>query len=90
MELKDTIALMESKDYKDRFKAEYFQLKIRYEKLNRMLEKWRNGELDFEPTCPYKMFEEQLNVMWKYSCVLGMRAQLEGIDLVRNDCLEEE
>jgi hypothetical protein len=55
-----------------------------------MLEKWRNGELDFEPTCPYKMLEEQLNVMWKYSCVLGMRAQLEGIDLVRNDCLEEE
>ena len=27
MELKDTIELMKSEDYKDRFKAEYFQLK---------------------------------------------------------------
>lgn len=81
MELKDTIALMESKDFKDRFRAEYFQLKIRYEKLDRMLEKWRNGKLDFEPTCPYKMLEEQLSVMWKYLCVLNMRAQLEGISL---------
>ena len=30
MELKDTVALMESDDYKDRFKAEYYQTKIRY------------------------------------------------------------
>ena len=29
MELKDTIALMQSDDYKDRFKAEHFQTKIR-------------------------------------------------------------
>ena len=29
MELKDTVALMESDDYKDRFKAEYYQTKIR-------------------------------------------------------------
>lgn len=28
-ELKDTIELMNSSDYKDRFKAEYYQLKIR-------------------------------------------------------------
>lgn len=27
-ELKDTIELMNSSDYKDRFKAEYYQLKI--------------------------------------------------------------
>lgn len=31
-ELKDTIELMNSSDYKDRFKAEYYQLKIRYTK----------------------------------------------------------
>ena len=29
-ELKDTIELMNSADYKDRFKAEYLQIKIRY------------------------------------------------------------
>ena len=36
-ELKDTIELMNSSDYKDRFKAEYYQLKIRYTKLHAML-----------------------------------------------------
>lgn len=29
MELKDTIELMNSSDYKERFKAEYLQVKIR-------------------------------------------------------------
>lgn len=33
MKLKDTIELMQSEDYKDRLKAEYWQTKIRYEKL---------------------------------------------------------
>lgn len=32
-ELKDTITMMNSEDYKERFKAEYSQTKIRYEKL---------------------------------------------------------
>ena len=30
MELKDTIELMTSDDYKDRFRAEYWQTKIRF------------------------------------------------------------
>ena len=33
----DTIELMNSSEYKDRFKAEYYQLKIRYTKLHAML-----------------------------------------------------
>ena len=33
MELKDTIKMMTSEDYKERMKAEYLQTKIRYEKL---------------------------------------------------------
>ena len=37
MELKDTIELMNSNDYKERFKAEYLQAKIRYDKLEKML-----------------------------------------------------
>lgn len=36
-ELKDTIELMESANYKDRFIAEYWQTKIRYDKLHRMI-----------------------------------------------------
>lgn len=39
MELKDTIDLMNSSDYKDRFKAEYWQVKIRLEKLRKMIAK---------------------------------------------------
>ena len=35
MELKDTIEMMTSNDYKERFKAEYHQTKIRYEKLKK-------------------------------------------------------
>ena len=38
---------MTSKDYKERFKAEYYQLKIRYEKLDAMIKNWDN--LSFEP-----------------------------------------
>lgn len=38
MELKDTVKLMESKDYIDRFKAEYLQLKIRISKLRNHIE----------------------------------------------------
>lgn len=32
MELRDTAEMMNSADYKERFKAEYYQLKIRYGK----------------------------------------------------------
>ena len=39
MELKDTVEMMGSEDYKERFKAEYCQVKIRYEKLMYMLER---------------------------------------------------
>lgn len=37
--------------YKERFKAEYWQTKIRYEKLHRMTVKYEAGTLDFEPDC---------------------------------------
>lgn len=40
MDLRDTISAMQSADYKDRFRAEYWQTKIRYEKLRAMMNKW--------------------------------------------------
>ena len=42
MELKDTVELMNSSDYKDRFKAEYQQVKIRHEKLRKMRTLYRH------------------------------------------------
>ena len=50
--LKDTVELMNSEDYKERFVAEYKQLVIRYRGLENMLYKWDRGELNFNPTCP--------------------------------------
>lgn len=81
MELKDTIKLMESADYKDRFKAEYYQLKIRYLKLKEMIDRWENGLLDFTPTCPISVYDFQLNAMNDYLEILEERAVMEGIDL---------
>ena len=79
MELKDTIELMESADYKDRFKAEFYQLVIRYKKLNKMFVNWDN--LDFTPTCPKDTFMMQLRAMYDYIVVLKARAEFEHIEL---------
>lgn len=81
MELKDTIELMNSSDYKDRFKAEYQQVKIRHEKLHKMLVKWDAGTLDFEPTCSKALFMEQERYMREYIRCLETRAEIEGVDL---------
>ena len=43
MELKDTVELMNSADYKERFKAEYLQTKIRYDKLHKLIIKMEAG-----------------------------------------------
>ena len=51
MELKETVVLMNSEDYKERFKAEYYQEKIRYDKLDEMTVKYEAGTLNFTPKC---------------------------------------
>lgn len=79
MELKDTIELMQSEDYKERFKAEYYQVKIRLEKLEAMLEKWDKGELDFTPTCPRMIYDGQVQAMSDYRSALIARAAMEHI-----------
>lgn len=81
LELKNTISMMTSDDYKERFKAEYFQNFIRYQKLQNMTEKWDKGELTFKPTCPRDIYDNQLEAMGKYLRILEKRAELENIDL---------
>ena len=81
MKLIDTVPLMNSEDYKDRFKAEYYQVYIRFVKLNSMIEKWDKYELDFEPTCPRSTYDMQLKAMRDYISVLEARAVMENIDL---------
>ena len=81
MELKDTARMMDSEDYKERFKAEYYQNVIRYQKLAAMLEKWDRGGLDFEPACPRSTYNVQVKAMTDYIAVLEARAVMEGIIL---------
>lgn len=81
MELRDTVEMMNSADYKERFKAEYQQVVIRYQKLAAMLEKWDNGELNFTPTCPRSTYNMQVRAMKDYIAVLEARAVMEGVDL---------
>lgn len=81
MELKDTVQQMLSEDYKDRFKAEYYQTKIRYDKLVDMLDRWDKGNLLFSPTCPRELLWRQVTVMEDYMDLLIERSIAEGIDL---------
>lgn len=81
MELFDTVELMASNDYVDRFKAEYIQLKIRLGKLHQMVVKYEAGTLDFEPKCSLEVLKQQEKYMWFYLCTLEVRAEIEGITL---------
>lgn len=90
MELKDTISLMTSSDYKERFIAEYWQLKIRYEKLkhfNNLIEAAHRTDghdpvvIEPEHDCPYELLREQQVVMEMYLHKLEIRALIEDIKL---------
>lgn len=81
MKLKDTIELMNSEDYQDRFKAEYYQTKIRYNKLHSMIIKYEAGNLDFEPKCSIELLKEQASFMGNYLYKLEVRAEIENIEL---------
>ena len=79
--LKETVDMMLSQDYKERFKAEVCQLDIRIGKLANMLSAWQAGELGFQPTCSYDLLEAQLNSMKVYRHFLAVRAEIEGVAL---------
>lgn len=81
MNLKETVPMMESADYKERFKAEYNQLIIRRNGLSNMLRKYKAGTLPFPPSCSYDLLNGQLKAMDMYSQYLEERAEIEGIDL---------
>lgn len=81
MELERLIELMKSEDYKDRFRAEYYQLEDRIGKLANMLEKYKAGTLNFTPSCSYDLLNGQLKSMLLYLEYLTERAEIEGIEL---------
>ena len=81
MELLDTVELMVSDDYKERFKGEYYQVKERYERLRKMVVRYQAGTLSFEPKCDLELLKSQLSAMRDYIYILEVRAQIEGVEL---------
>lgn len=81
MTLMDTISLMSSEDWKDRLKAEYHQVKIRKNGLERMIAAYNDGSLSFQPKSPLPLLLDQREIMDKYMLRLEWRAEFEGIDL---------
>lgn len=64
MELKDTVEMMNSGDYRERFKAEYHQLKIRANSLQKMLNEWEKWKTSF---CPYVFKENSFYPVKNYA-----------------------
>ena len=81
MKLIETAEMMGSEDYKERFRAEYIQLKLRMIGLGEMLRKYKNGELNFTPSCSYDLLSGQFKAMDMYASYLEERAVIENIDL---------
>jgi hypothetical protein len=92
MELKDTVGMMCSDDYKERFKAEYNQTKLRYEKLkkfNTTIEAAEHTRRDPNVThiampnhdCSVELLRHQQNIMGEYLHILEVRAAIEKIEL---------
>ena len=81
MGLNDTVEMMGSSDYKERFRAEYLQLKIRMNGLGAMLKKYKEGTLAFTPSCSYDLLNGQFKAMDMYASYLEERAVIENIDL---------
>ena len=81
MTLAETVPLMTSDDYRERFKAEYFQTKIRSCKLAALLKAWERGDFSCPPQTARIILERQLMQMVDYLSTLALRAQIEGISL---------
>ena len=80
-DLRQTVNIMQSNNYKERFLAEYYQTKIRYNKLHNMLVKYEAKTLEFEPTCPIEILKRQCSHMGEYLYDLEVRAEIEKIEL---------
>lgn len=86
LNLEQTVSLMTSSDYRQRFVAEYWQTKIRYEKLKKFNTKieasYASNNIE-EPVhdCPESLLLEQQHVMGEYLHLLEVRAVIEDIEL---------
>ncbi len=83
-EIREIAHLLVSDDYKQRFVGEYWELKIRLEKLNEHLMKRKLGLLGFIPDSNETDLYAQAHAMETYLRILEERAIKEKIDLTLN------
>lgn len=90
MDLADTVDLMQSEGYRQRFFAEYWQTRIRYEKLKAFCNRIEAAkETQFEEDgvdmpehdCPLSLLKKQQHFMGEYLHILEIRAAIEGVEL---------
>ena len=90
MDLADTVDLMQSADYRQRFFAEYWQTRIRYEKLKAFCNRIEAAkETQFEEEgiempehdCPLSLLKKQQHFMGEYLHILEIRATIEEVGL---------
>lgn len=81
MTLTQTVSKMLSDDYEDRFIAEYYQTKIRYNKLRHLITQIAAGTAEVTSKCPLHVLKAQLDDMDQYLADLEVRAEVEDIDL---------
>jgi hypothetical protein len=87
---KSTVDGMLSADYKERFKAEYQQTKLRYEKLKAFNNRIEAADMTSgmpnavempKHDCPLYLLKEQQRAMGEYLHILEIRAVIEKIEL---------
>ena len=83
--LNQTVDWMRSEDYRDRFRAEYWQLRIRTKRLGDLLTAIKAAQLMDEPEPPHDVpqyvLQEQYRQMRCYLETLELRAACEKIEL---------
>lgn len=80
MTFEETAKAMLSDDWRERVLAEYWQLEVRIDRLECMLNKWHMGKLKFIPNTPYRILVAQLAAMEAYRAILAERIEIEGIN----------
>ena len=80
MKLVETVNLMCSHDFKDRFIAEYAQLAIRLSKLNDVLNNTSDTRFEVDDVTRDLMLKQR-DAMESYKECLEKRADIVGIDL---------
>ena len=80
MELKDTVKLMLSDDWRDRLKAEWLQLTIRCRKLSDFINAADRGEKKYKSDRDKFHMKKQREAMYGYIIALEHRMKDAGIE----------